>query len=67
VKHAGSCDGFDGVAFAFCVAICEARECHRQPLYDDRCATLRSGFDRVTGGESVPCELGSSYEPALGL
>jgi hypothetical protein len=65
VKRDGVCDGFDGLAFAFCVAICEARECHRQPPYDERCATLRSGFDRVTGGQSAPCEAGAAFELTL--
>jgi hypothetical protein len=67
VKSDGSCDGFDGLAFAFCVAICEARECQRKSIHDERCATLRSGFDRVTGGQSAPCETGSSDALTLGL
>jgi hypothetical protein len=65
VKRAGICDSFDGLAFAFCVAMCEARECDHQPAYDERCATLRSGFERVTGGQSAPCEAGSSVEATL--
>jgi len=66
-KSVGSaiCDGYDGLPFAFCVAICEARECHRQPAYDKRCATLRSGFGRVTGGQSAPCETGAATDGTL--
>jgi hypothetical protein len=55
------------MAFAFCVAICEARECDRQSPYDERCATLRSGFNRATGGQSAPCEEGAAFELTLGL
>ena len=53
--RAGMCDEFSGVAFGFCVALCEARECDRQPAGDQRCAVLRRGFDRATGGVQPPC------------
>lgn len=65
VKGDGICDSFDGLAFAFCVAMCEARECDQRPVYDERCATLRNGFERVTGGQSAPCEAGSALEATL--
>jgi hypothetical protein len=54
--RAGMCAPFDGVAFTFCVALCEARECDRQPLDDERCAVLRGAFDRASGGGPAPCE-----------
>lgn len=54
--RAGMCAEFAGVAFTFCVALCEARECDRQPLDDERCAVLRGAFDRVSGGSPAPCE-----------
>jgi hypothetical protein len=53
--RAGMCDRFGGVAFTFCVAYCEARECDRQPLSDERCMALRRGFDRVAEGILPPC------------
>ena len=53
--RASMCDQFSGVAFGFCVALCEARECDLQPADDQRCAVLRRGFDRVTGGIQPPC------------
>jgi hypothetical protein len=53
--RAGLCDAFAGAAFTFCVAFCEARECDRQPAGDERCALLRRGFSRVTGGATPPC------------
>jgi hypothetical protein len=53
--RAGMCDTFEGVAFTFCVAYCEARECDRQPLSDERCTALRRGFDRVAEGLPPPC------------
>lgn len=58
--RAGLCDAFAGVAFTFCVAFCEARECDRQPPGDERCILLRRGFDRVTGGVTPPCVDGGS-------
>jgi hypothetical protein len=53
--RAGMCEAFSGVAFGFCVALCEARQCDLQPPDDARCLTLRRGFDRVTGGVQPPC------------
>jgi hypothetical protein len=53
--RAGLCDGFSGVTFGMCVALCEARECDRQPADDERCEVLRRGFDRVSGGVQPPC------------
>jgi hypothetical protein len=53
--RAGLCDAFAGAAFTLCVAFCEARECDRQPSGDERCALLRRGFSRVTGGVTPPC------------
>ncbi len=53
--RAGMCDGFDGLAFTFCVALCEARGCDLLPEDDDRCAILRRGFARVSGGATAPC------------
>jgi hypothetical protein len=49
------CHDFPGLAFGFCVALCEARECDRQPPGDERCGVLRRGFDRATGGVEPPC------------
>ena len=53
--RAGMCDAFDGVAFTFCVAFCEARECDSAPLGDERCEVILRGFTRVTGGATPPC------------
>ena len=53
--RAGICEAFTGVTFGFCVALCEARECDRQPADDERCEVLRRGFDRVSGGVAPPC------------
>jgi hypothetical protein len=53
--RAGMCHDFPGLAFGFCVALCEARECDRQPPGDERCGVLRRGFDRATGGVEPPC------------
>jgi len=53
--RAGMCEDFSGLAFGFCVALCEARECDLQPLDDKRCAVLRRGFERTTGGIEPPC------------
>jgi hypothetical protein len=53
--RAGLCNSFAGVAFTFCVALCEARECDRQPVGDDRCMALSRGFERATDGAVPPC------------
>jgi hypothetical protein len=53
--RAGMCDGFDGLSFVFCVALCEARECDRQDRGDDRCAVLARGFAAASGGMTPPC------------
>jgi len=54
-SRAGMCDEFDGLPFVFCVAMCEARECDRQPSGDERCAILAEGFANVTNGAAPPC------------
>lgn len=64
-ERAGMCDAFDGLAFTFCVALCEARECDRQPLDDVRCDALQRGFDRVSDGRAAPCEAGGWLYPSL--
>lgn len=56
--RAGMCENFDGLPFVFCVAMCEARECDRQPIGDDRCEVLAKGFASVTNGGSPPCTPG---------
>ena len=56
--RAGMCDDFDGLPFVFCVAMCEARECDRQPAGDDRCAILAKGFASVSNGAAAPCAPG---------
>ena len=53
--RAGLCEEFSGLAFGFCVALCEARQCDLRPVDDERCAVLRRGFDRATGGVDAPC------------
>jgi hypothetical protein len=58
--RAGMCDAFDGLAFTFCVALCEARECDRRPAGDERCAVLQRGFERVSDGYRAPCEPGAA-------
>ena len=59
-SRAGMCDDFDGLPFVFCVAMCEARECDRQPLGDDRCEILAEGFANVTNGAAPPCAPSSA-------
>jgi hypothetical protein len=54
--RAGMCRGFDGLAFTFCVALCEARACDLRGADDPRCLVLQRGFARVTGGRASPCE-----------
>ena len=54
-SRAGMCDGFDGLPFVFCVALCEARECDRQDPGDERCTVLARGFANATGGMTPPC------------
>jgi hypothetical protein len=54
-ERAGMCDAFDGLAFTFCVALCEARECDLLDAADARCALLRNGFATVSGGGAPPC------------
>lgn len=65
-ERAGSCAGFEGVAFVFCVALCEARACDLRDPDDARCAVLRRGFSRTAGGLAPPCEGGvlASAAPA---
>jgi len=53
--RAGMCADYSGLAFGFCVALCEARQCDLQSSDDERCSILRSGFDRATGGLAPPC------------
>lgn len=62
--RAGMCDAFDGVAFTFCVAFCEARECDLAAPGDERCATMLHGFARVTGGATPPCATTSAPRPS---
>jgi hypothetical protein len=57
--RAGMCEDFDGLPFVFCVAMCEARECDRQPIGDDRCELLAKGFATVTNGATAPCVPGA--------
>ncbi len=54
--RAGSCTSFEGVAFVFCVALCEARACDVRDPADRRCSVLRRGFSRAAGGQMAPCE-----------
>ena len=54
--RAGMCDRFDGLAFTFCVALCEARACDLLDPDDQRCALLRDGFTRASGGGAPPCD-----------
>ena len=49
------CGLYAGAAFTFCVALCETAACDRGPS-DERCAALRRGFSRVTGGARPPCQ-----------
>ena len=58
-ERAGMCAAFDGVSFAFCVALCEARECDLRAVADERCVILRRGFARATGGVPPPCMPGA--------
>jgi len=50
----GICASYQGLAFTFCVALCETRVCER-PRAEERCAVLRRGFRRVSGGARLPC------------
>ena len=61
--RAGMCADFDGLPFVFCVAMCEARECDRQPVGDDRCELLAKGFASVTNGAVAPCVPGLAPSP----
>ena len=65
--RAGMCDDFDGLAFTFCVALCEARECDRQPVDDERCAILQRGFDRASDGRPAPCSQTAWQRPLAPL
>ena len=49
------CDPFEGLAFTFCVALCEARACDLLDGDDARCALLRDGFATASGGVAPPC------------
>jgi hypothetical protein len=62
-SRAGVCEDFDGLSFVFCVAMCEARECDRQPAGDERCEVLARGFAGVSNGAVVPCARSSSPGP----
>jgi len=53
--RAGMCAEYSGLAQGFCVALCEARECDLRPSDDERCAILRRGFERASGGVRAPC------------
>jgi hypothetical protein len=53
--RAGMCESFDGLAFTFCVALCEARACDQLEAGDERCAILQRGFARVAAGARPPC------------
>lgn len=57
--RAGMCAEYDGIPFAFCVAICEARQCDRLGSGDDRCTILQRGFRRVAGVDPPPCMGGT--------
>jgi len=54
-ERAGMCDAYDGLAFTFCVALCEARACDLLDTDDVRCALLRDGFATASGGGTPPC------------
>ena len=62
-SRAGMCDAYDGLAFTFCVALCEARECDRRAPDDARCALLARGFARMSRGAVAPCTSGASSVP----
>jgi len=55
--RAGMCDDFEGLAFTFCVALCEARTCDLLPAGDERCTLLRHAFDDLVSGAAPPCAL----------
>lgn len=63
--RAGMCDAFEGLAFTFCVAVCEARDCDVLAMDDARCAILRRGFGRAAGGAQPPCLEGTAPARAL--
>lgn len=58
--RAGMCEAFDGLAFTFCVALCEARACDQLDDGDERCTLLRRGFARVAAGARPPCDIGAA-------
>ena len=55
-SRAGMCDAFDGLAFTFCVALCEARSCDLLAPDDETCTLLRRGFARTSDGAAAPCD-----------
>jgi hypothetical protein len=65
--RAGLCDAFDGLAFTFCVALCEARVCDRLAPDDGTCTLLRRGFARTSDGAAAPCESDGMSAPARAL
>ncbi len=64
-ERAGMCDAFDGLAFTFCVALCEARACDLLDADDTRCALLRDGFATASGGVAPPCADTASAPASL--
>ncbi len=65
--RAGMCDAFDGLAFTFCVALCEARACDGLASDDRTCALLRRGFARTSDGAAAPCADGPVVAPTEAL
>jgi hypothetical protein len=63
--RAGMCDAFDGLAFTFCVALCEAHECDLLGTDDSTCALLRRGFARTSDGAAAPCDADVSSAQSL--
>jgi len=63
--RAGMCDAFDGLAFTFCVALCEARDCDLLGADDGTCTLLRRGFARTSDGAAAPCDADVSSAQSL--
>ena len=63
--RAGMCEAYDGLAFTFCVALCEARQCDLVGADDGTCALLRRGFARASAGAAAPCVSGPAATQPL--
>ena len=59
-------EGITGAAYGLCTAYCEAMDCDRSDdgpyASDNACQRVSDNFNRITGGEDLPCEACGGWQ-----